>query len=460
MIMNEREKTTQRPADGTAGFSPGLTAEETARLLALLTAAYPSPKKDVRAAVMNRIRAERAQPSRVLPAADPRGTGRSARPVWGRIAKWGALAACLLLVTAVGVRFLPAVTRDLAVADKAVQNAATNGAPDGYDADEAAAYEACEAAPAEAAYDAMPDEALEEAAPEPEEGGMTLKSSPPKRADVPAAEAPMAEEPEAPAPEPNGLEAFTAEAEEEYAAEAENAAGSALYEADYGGEPEMPGAALGTSMLQESAVTGGFGFGNVPIMISPADDAMPNGERSTGAAAPRYTVQTDCGHAGAYRNAYHNIPAVLIERVGAEAFEAWAAEAQAQDPCGVNILSFALRFGMTKEDIYAAGDVWYYCDLPEDLALTEENAAAIEAYYAAGGDPEKMAAREAVYALKTAIIKEAGLDAYLAWRGETGGSNALRAWTAREGAAALGIGDARLAELAAACGCTERQLDE
>ena len=58
--MNEQERLTQRPG-GESGLSPGLTEEEAARLLALIAEAYPSPKKDIRAAVMERIRAQREE---------------------------------------------------------------------------------------------------------------------------------------------------------------------------------------------------------------------------------------------------------------------------------------------------------------------------------------------------------------------------------------------------------------
>ena len=449
MNMNERERMTQRPVDGTlndpvdpAGLSPGLTEEEAARLLALLAEAYPSPKKDIRAAVMERIRADKAQ-SRILPVADSQRRDEPARGVrWGRIAKWGALAACLVLVTAAGVKFLPALTRDLAVE----KNAAA-----AYDM---AAVEMADAEAVEEAYE-IPAEAVADAPAAEEkaiEGGWSFTSAAPKSAEAPAPE---------PAAEPAAMyeDMYRAEeaVEEECAVECEEDA-LASYDVshDTGVEsPAMPESALGASMVAE----GYGGAGNVPIMTAPSDADWLNGERNTGAALPHDYVQTDCEHAHAYRNAYHDIPAVLIERVGAEAFDAWASEARADDPCGVNILSFALRFGWTKEDIYAVGDVWYYYDLPEDLALTEENAAAIEEYYIAGGDPEKMAARGAVYDLKTALIREAGLANYLAWRGD-GESNALRSWTIREGAAALGIGDARLAELARTCGCDESQFDE
>ena len=451
--MNEQERLTQRPG-GESGLSPGLTEEEAARLLALIAEAYPSPKKDIRAAVMERIRAQREEQTRpkVLPAADSRRTeSRGVR--LGRAAKWGALAACLVLVTAVGVRFLPALTKNLTAADHAVMN-------------EAIAYDA-DMGTDEAVAEAMPEMAAE-----PAEGGVQLKSAQSASGDdvyadaaeMPA-EAPMempAEEPAAPADlfglfasshaaaEPEEPEA-ACEAEEECAVE-EAAYDEAVPAAP---DPYLNGEMFTTSLTAEAAevpagaYNGAWGGGPAEAVHAPTemDDAFAGSFRSAG---PAYVIRTDCAHAGAWRNSYHDIPAVLIERVGAEEFGAWAAEAEAADPCGVNILSFALRFGLTKEDIYAVGDVWYYLDLPEDLALTEENAAAIEAYYLAGGDRAKMEKRGAEYEFKTAIVREAGLENYLAWR--AGRDNNLRAWTVREAADFFGIGEERLGELAAEAG--------
>ncbi len=174
--MNQEERLTQRLGDE-PGLSPGLTEEETARLLALFTEAYPSPRKDIRAAVMERIRADKAQ-SRILPVADSQRRDEPARGVrWERIAKWGALAACLVLVTAAGVKFLPALTRDLAVEKNA--SAAYDMAAEMADAE---AVEEAYEIPAEAVADAP---AAEEKA---IEGGWSLQSAAPKSAEAPAPE--------------------------------------------------------------------------------------------------------------------------------------------------------------------------------------------------------------------------------------------------------------------------------
>ncbi|MBQ3707417.1 MAG: hypothetical protein II889_05835 [Clostridia bacterium] len=445
---------TQRLGDE-PGLSPGLTEEETARLLALFTEAYPSPRKDIRAAVMERIRAEREAQDRakILPAADSRRTRTAARGIrMGRAAKWGALAACLVLVTAVGVRFLPALTKNLTAADHAVMN-------------EAAAYDADMGM--DEAAEAMPEMPLAEVQMKSAQSGSGPRDDVYDDADESPAEVPAAmempaptavptEEPAAPA---DRYELFTAsnasnaaaeqeepeaacEAEEEYFV-SEEAAYAYDEAAPAAPESAWTGDMLGTSLTVEAPAA--------PFHEAVGDlITMENTSGGFKSAGPAYVIRTDCAHAGAWRNSYHDIPAVLIERVGAEEFGAWAAEAEAADPCGVNILSFALRFGLTKEDIYAVGDVWYYLDLPEDLALTEENAAAIEAYYLAGGDPEKMAARGAEYEYKTAIVREAGLENYLAWR--AGKDNSLRAWTVREAADYFGISEERLEELAEEAG--------
>ena len=464
--MNEQDRMTQRQGVG-PGLSPGLTEEETARLLALLAEAYPSPKKDIRAAVTEAIRAEK---TKILPVADSR---RSRGVRMGRAAKWGALAACLVLVTAVGVRFLPNLTRDLAVADNAAPEMAYDMAvPE--EAVEESFEEAAPAAP-EMHADAysgsqMKSAAVPEPVPEPEMARDVYEDAP---ADAPeesavvteddgtevcAPMAPMAESAEEPADAADEPAVYNTFETSLFTAEAEADAGSRDDGIEFGASlyADAFSNAWGLNDFEEPKAAGEARLSEVPRMTSPA----VNGAHDTGSlAVPYYYVRTECEHAAAYRNAYHDIPPALIAKVGAEAFDAWARDAQFEDPCGVNILAFALRFGLTKEDIYSTGDVWYYYDLPEDLELTEENAAAIEAYYAAGGDPEKMEARGQVYALKTALIREAGLDAYLAWR-EPIGDTSLRSWTAREGAAALGIGEERLLALAEECGCTNAQLEE
>ena len=135
---------------------------------------------------------------------------------------------------------------------------------------------------------------------------------------------------------------------------------------------------------------------------------------------------------------------MLIAKVGPELFGAWATKVQREDLCGVNIVSFAVRFGLTAEDILSTGDVWYYFDLPEGTELTEENAALVEQYYLDGGDPGKMAPRYLAYEFKTAVVREVGIDAYLAWRGE---DTALKSWTLGEAAERFGLSSERMAEL-------------
>ena len=181
---------------------------------------------------------------------------------------------------------------------------------------------------------------------------------------------------------------------------------------------------------------------------APMNDAQKSREVN---ALDYYYVRTACPHADTFRNSYHDIPDVLIARVGPQLYGAWATKVQNEDLCGVNILSFALRFGLTAEDIYATGDTWYFLDLPDGIPLTEENAGAVEQYYLDGGDPGQMVPRLTVYELKTAMIGEAGLSSYAAWRGED--AKTLRSWSVREGAAALGLSDEtmdRLYEKAAA----------
>ena len=175
----------------------------------LMTEAYPSPKKDIRAAVMEQITAEAAQ------------SGKKAKiltPAFRKhFVRYGSIAACFVLLVTLGFRVLPMMTKD-AVMESTVNTSADT---DGLYADEvlpetrAAASEggsgtpkskltvSAPAAPAEepaeeelqeepvavktysaaltdmVTEEVIPEEALEEAAPE-------------------AEEAPAAPEPEAP----------------------------------------------------------------------------------------------------------------------------------------------------------------------------------------------------------------------------------------------------------------------
>ena len=482
--MNDKERIL-RPGSGSGPGTPGspgeseLSEKETEALLALLRSAYPSPPAGLKAAVLERIRAESGAEDgtdKILPVADSRGKGRGIRRAFVR---WGALAACILLVGAVGMKLLPSFTNKQLSADSAA-DAQT------------------EASTAEQAFFSEEfDEAVPEAAPEPEpeeaaraEGyaapydanGAEIPEAGEKKASAPM-EIPM-EEPAPAMPESYAVFEDNAEAEYEYdgdypaaygdsaaqlpaeapveaEAEAEEsyAYPAGLSVSEYGATEEAadgytendglsmklfqvnPGPANGDGWLRpEEPKEGEIPRMGTGAMNSGADFAADNDSLTY------YYVRTMCVHADTFRNSYHDIPDVLIGAVGPSLFASWASKVQSEDLCGVNILSFAVRFGFSAEDIYAKGDVWYFLDLPDDIPLTEENAEAVEQYYIDGGNPGKMIPRLTVYELKTAMIREAGLDAYLAWRKDAD-SLSLRSWTIAEGAAGLGISDARLTEL-------------
>ena len=411
---------------------PDLTAEQTDKLIALLREAYPSPGTDIHAAVMEKIKADEG--ARILPTADSTDKKQKRAKIMNRAVKWGALAACVAIVGAVGLRILPTYTKDAAMQESAASSmemakeemavvTAETAAP----ANENALYDAKAASPAEPVNadtpeEAFADEAFEMEAPAEEEAipdntPMLLTSFGGSGVTV-----------EAPAEE--AVEAAEEVEVEEAVAEMAVIEEKAAVEAD---DDTVAEAYSSADAVPDSA--------ELPPLLA---DVMGRAANESLQAASGYEIRTDCEHASSFRNSYHDIPNALIERVGVSAFNEWAADAQDEDPCGVNILSFALRFGMSAEELYAVGDVWYYLDLPDDLELTAENAEAIAAYYENGGDREKMLTRYFAYELKNALIRESGISAYLAWRGEDSG---LRSWTVDEFAADFGITDGRMAEI-------------
>lgn len=402
-------------------------------LLSLLRSAYPAPPPGLTGRVMERIRSEsREEPDeKLLPAADSRDEEqRSARR--RAFVRWGALAACIVLVGTMGLKLLPAFTRSLPMADhSAADMSADEAVPE-------MAEEVPEMAEARVAADSSEKAAVEE--------------------EMPAGAAVVTEEAFA-APE--------AVAEEAYAAPTAGSGYGGSADDVYEDAPEAEEALYDGAWIESSLAADGSGIPENGVEdglfsiklftlngISTAEEEVPmmgaaarnsaQDARTTG-ELQYYYVRTSCAHAGAFRNSYHAVPDVLIARVGPQLYGAWATKAQNEDLCGVNILSFAVRFGLTAEDMYATGDVWYFLDLPEDIPLTEENAGAVEEYYLNGGDPGKMVPRLTVYELKTAMVREAGMTAYLAWRGD--GERSMRSWSVREGAAALSLDEETMERL-------------
>ena len=416
-------------------------------LLSLLRSAYPAPPPGLTGRVMERIRSEsREEPDeKILATADSRDEERrSARR--RTFVRWGALAACIVLVGTMGLKLLPAFTRNLPMADhSAADMSADEAVPEMAEEDvPEMAEEVPEMAEARVAADSSEKAAVEE--------------------EMPAGAAVVTEEAFA-APEAVAEEAYAAPtAGSGYGGSADDAYDDApVAEEDmYDGAWIESSLAADGSGIPENGVEDGLfsiklftlnGSGalngistaeeEVPMMGAAARNSAQDA-RTTG-ELQYYYVRTSCAHAGAFRNSYHAVPDVLIARVGPQLYGAWATKAQNEDLCGVNILSFAVRFGLTAEDMYATGDVWYFLDLPEDIPLTEENAGAVEEYYLNGGDPGKMVPRLTVYELKTAMVREAGMTAYLAWRGD--GERSMRSWSVREGAAALGLDEETMERL-------------
>ncbi len=88
--------------------SESLGSDDISRLKTLVSAAYPAPKRDIRAAVMNEVRAERALARR--------------RAVRDKLVKFGSLAACLILVAILGWNVLPAVVSDTVTTNNGSHN--------------------------------------------------------------------------------------------------------------------------------------------------------------------------------------------------------------------------------------------------------------------------------------------------------------------------------------------------
>ena len=428
-----------------------LSDDDLARLVSLVRSAYPAPPDGFGEAVMKKIRDEnraltQPQPdAKILPAADSRKTKRS----FGPILRFGAAAACILFVGAVAVRILPTFTRDLAADKAAPAEASASEAAFDMEADEAVPESYADAMiPAEA--EAAAEEEMELPADSAVNAAVSTTAEPPAAPEMPAPD-PGYDGKLSAQDAPEAVFEAAAVPEAEAAEESETLYGSWEYAAEDGAFPEESLMAAGLSGFgeEDGMSLRLFNLNGLEEEAGEAKRMTSSAENSGASLAPDnapfyYYVRTECAHSSAFRNSYHDIPDVLIAKAGADKFGAWASEVQREDLCGVNILSFALRFGLTAEEILSTGDVWYYLDLPEDLALTEENAAAVEAYYRNGGDPGKMAERYLVYEWKTAVIREVGLDSYLAWRGP---ETALRSWTLEEAAEHFNLSDSTMEKL-------------
>ncbi|MBR5679019.1 MAG: hypothetical protein IKX19_00065, partial [Clostridia bacterium] len=302
-------------------------------LLSLLRSAYPAPPHGMTDRIIARIREEGAGENKLLSAADSREKDLRRAGIRRALVRWGALAACVVLVGSVGLKILPAVTKNMnKAADTAMQDAF---------ADEAAADTAEPEAFAEVSGGGYA---------EANSAGIAVKGDPAEKRAAAPAEKPDAEEADeaAPAAPETPAEAF-AEALEEDSADysasgnmtaaifadspADNAAAEEAEEAEEAGawdglyldedECVVPEEAVEEGLLSVKLFTlnGTTGLpnieaaeGEIPMMTgAPMNDAQKSREVN---ALDYYYVRTSCAHAGAFRNSYHDIPDVLIARVG------------------------------------------------------------------------------------------------------------------------------------------------
>lgn len=302
------------------------------------------------------------------------------------VLRWGSLAACAALVVLIGVSVLP--NRLMKTADSAVPE---------YAVAEEAALVYDEAAPAEIAGDA--DSA---------EGGAAVGNS------APAEKFGFA--PAAIAPEEDAVFEDACE-EETVAEEACKEEAEAPMEAP-APEPAVTEAACATANEAADMTV------EKSLMASPAvsDDAH------------------HCEYSGAFRDSYHFIPLSLISLVGEEAYAEWEGKLET---C-VNLPDFAIAFGLTAEEIWNVGNLWYYVDLPEDIPLTEENRDAIREYYRNGGNYAEMVRRYTEYEYKNALISLVGVTEYTRWAAQWSDGASLRSWTADDLARDFGLTDDQL----------------
>ena len=358
-----------------------MTAEELALYREILEAAYPKPKRDIKAGVMKAVRRDAAVKKRQ----------KELRPL---IMRWGGMAASIALVAAIGFRVLPAfLTDNLTVSDEAApaaieQTAAlstetgvySTSSSDGFNGAYTAKRSPAEIVQPQAEDDSAEyEEAVDTAEAEPASVENALTDA------VPAA----AEEAFAEIPEEAIEEAIEEVIEEAACEEIVTAEEDAVEEA-----PVMM-------------------FASKPASEDPAADI----EEAAPAAEEALVITSECTHEGVFSGSWHRIPDILIEEIGVDAYAQWREEVKnPADPCTVNIRSFLEHFEISEEmfTVYLlTTDIAYFCDYPLEVLYGDTEAC--ENYYSSGGNYEKMLADNFEYTLKLALKEEISGSEYEEW---------------------------------------------
>lgn len=363
-----------------------MTAEELALYKEVLEAAYPKPKRDIKAGVMKAVRRDAAVKKKQ----------KELRPL---IMRWGGLAASIVLVAAIGIRVLPAfLTDNLTVSDEAAAEAIEQTAEASVYSTKSADLDGAFTEKRSPATIVLPEtnSVTEEAEEAVEDAVYDVYSAEPAAHDDAIIEEAVSEAP-------------TADAAEA-APEAEIVIEEAVIE-----EPAA-------EMVIEEAPAAEEAVEEAPVIMYAANPTTED-HKAEIEEAPEETAEealvitSECTHKRVFFNSWHRIPDILIEEVGVDRYAQWCEEVKnPADPCTVNIRSFLEHFEISEEmfTMYLlTTDIAYYCDYPPEVLYTD--AASCENYYSAGGSYDKMIADNFEYTLKLALRDEISDEEYEAW---------------------------------------------
>lgn len=391
----------------------GMTPEELRLYREILQSAYPRPKRDIKAGVMDAIRSEAVPQdgkAKILMPAENKAAKKSRRDLF---LKWGSLAASIVIVAGIGIRVLPAfLSKDIVTSDNNAMEAAYDMAPQETAASEmpGTAAETSENSGEAGLYKTMLTDA--------KSGGTAIAEEVPEEV--------LEEAVEAEAEEVSAEEAVPEEAEAPMAVAEEPAAEEAVAEEDYDEAP-----------VEKAADAVLYSFSGV-------QDVPADGTSAAEETAPAIL----CSHENVFRNSYHEIPAYLIDEVGEDEYNAWANEISKEDSCAVNIYNFLQHFGISETTFVMYlqnSDIAYYCDYPVDILYGWEPEE-IDGYYRGGGRCDEMTADYFEYEFKLALVKEIGVSAYTEWLGNFV-SETVRAWSISQFVRDHGITEARFLEI-------------
>lgn len=352
----------------------------------LLKSAYPSPKRSIKDSVMAEVRSE----SKVLEVADSR-KQKNKNKRMRLLVKYGSLAACLALVTLVGVKLIP--NYSLMTADT-TGNEAVRMSEGAFETSAVAADE-----------DSVKNNVLVK------NYAMTLFATP-----------------------AYGSAVIEDEVCEKYSDEAE----AADDEIEYGVAAEEAVVEEAVEEEIENERSAVYLMNTVPMNSSYTYYI--------------YAPVTGCEHSNVFRNSYHDIPKNLIALAGKEDFNRWAFETTESSRSEVNMVEFYRHFSKDNRKFVSAfrafveGDGSYYCDIPDVDLFENGEWDKITEYYDNGGEYNKCVGNFFEYRYKNALIAEITVSEYTKWLSKNG-MLYLSDWSISDMACDFDITAERLSEI-------------